>query len=134
MTVGEECVRPISSNNQRRARSSEVVSARARYSTSILERDIIYCFLLYQEIRVPRKETKANSRATVCRIPNPISIKISTEVKGGVSKAKTMKHSTLDTAKNVNHCSIVGRVRSKQELTHQMDRMSNIKASYSEID
>ena len=47
MTVGEECVRPISSNNQRRARSSKVISARARYSALVLERDTICCFLLH---------------------------------------------------------------------------------------
>jgi hypothetical protein len=59
MTVGEECVRPISSNSQRRARSLEVVSVRARYSASVLERDTICCFLLCQEIKEsPKKKQK----------------------------------------------------------------------------
>ena len=85
--------------------------------------------------RVPQKETKANSRVVVSRIPGLINIRISTEVKGGVSReVKIMKHSTLDIAENVNHCSIVYKVGSSQELTHQMDSMSNIRAGYSEID
>jgi hypothetical protein len=80
--------------------------------------------------RVPQKETKTSSRAAVSKILDPISIRISTEVKGGV----TMKHSTLDIAENVNYYSIVCRVGSSQELTYQMDSMSNIRAGYSEID
>ena len=111
MTINEECVRLISSNSQRRARSSEVVSARPRYSASVLERDTICCFLLRQEIRVPQKETKVSSKAAVSRIPGLINIRVSIEVKGGVSReVKTMKHYTLDIAENVNHCNIVCRM------------------------
>ena len=59
MTVSEECVRPITSNSQQRARSSDVVSARAQYSALVLKRDTICCFLLCQEIREsPKKKQK----------------------------------------------------------------------------
>ena len=85
--------------------------------------------------RAPQKEIKSSSRVVVSRIPGLINIRISTEVKGGVCReVKIMKHSTLDIAENVNHCSIVYKVGSSQELTHQMDSMSNIRAGYSEID
>ena len=42
---------PRSWKSQRNQRSSVVVSASARYSTSVLERAIIDCFLLHQEMR-----------------------------------------------------------------------------------
>ncbi len=45
--------------------------------------------------RVPQEETKASSRVAVSRIPSSISIRISIEVKGGVSKeVKTIDHET----------------------------------------
>jgi hypothetical protein len=41
----------MSDKSYRNQRSSDVVSARARYSTSVLDRAITYCFLLRHEIK-----------------------------------------------------------------------------------
>ena len=103
------------------------LSARARYNMLFLT--------VPRNKRVPQKETTATSRAAVNKIPDLISIRISAKVNGGMSReVKTMKHSTFNIAENVNHCSIVCRVGSNQELTHQMESMRNIRAGYNEID
>jgi hypothetical protein len=55
--VAEERETPISCNSHRNQRSSEVVSARARYSASVLERATTVCFLLCQEMtEVPSRK------------------------------------------------------------------------------
>ena len=51
------CNTTKSLRNYRNQRNSDVVSARARYSTSILERAITVYFLLHQEIKEePRRK------------------------------------------------------------------------------
>ncbi|MED6142516.1 hypothetical protein PIB30_114569, partial [Stylosanthes scabra] len=55
-SVGEFWLVPRSSRSQRIQRISAVVSARARYSASVLERAVRLCFLLRHEMREsPRK-------------------------------------------------------------------------------
>ncbi|KAK9107796.1 hypothetical protein Syun_023807 [Stephania yunnanensis] len=51
------CIISIFSSNQRSRSNSEVASARARYSDSMLERDLTVCFLLHQDINeLPKKK------------------------------------------------------------------------------
>ena len=49
--MAEDVDTPKSLRSHRSQRSSDVVSARARYSASVLERAIKVCFLLRQEIK-----------------------------------------------------------------------------------
>ena len=54
--VGEDCDVSKSARSQQSHNISEVVSARSRYSASVLERAAKVCFLLRQDIREsPRK-------------------------------------------------------------------------------
>jgi hypothetical protein len=58
-SVGEDCDVSKSARSQQSHHISEVVSARSRYSASMLERAVKVCFLLCQEMRKsPRKIQK----------------------------------------------------------------------------
>ena len=63
--------------------------------------------------RVAQKERKTSSKAAVSRIPCPVNIRISTKVKGGMSReVKAIEHLALDIAEDVKHNIIMCRVRS----------------------
>jgi hypothetical protein len=66
----EESEIPISLNNTQIQNNSAVVSAKARYSASVLERETIACFLALQDTRqFPRKIAKPDMDLRSSRLP-----------------------------------------------------------------
>jgi hypothetical protein len=76
-SVGEYYDVSKSTRNQQNHNISEVVSARARYSESVLEQAVKVCFLLRQDIREsPKKNPKTSGGTTITKITGTIGVRV----------------------------------------------------------
>lgn len=110
------------------------VSKGSILSFSIGTRDNCLLLTVLRYKRIIEKDTITSCGALISGIPSPISIKICYQIKKGrTGVVKALKQCTLDIMNDAKHNNIVSSTRSRHELTHNMNNISNIKMSNSKI-